>query len=139
MSISEARPDRLESSSRVFRTPPRHSTYKPFGAIVITRPQFLSMQDHSFRVYTLNPEVVASYAKGSAVEKMWLTFTEPPPKDSRVREDIRVINNVNELRVRSTNPNGSFNKPKGTSENWWIESESGNEFYISSDMWTRIP
>jgi len=125
---------RSEHSSRFSRAPPRNQDCKPFGATIITRPQFLSMQDDNFRVYTLNPEIIKSYTKDTTIEKALIPFLEPPH-----RGDIRILQDVNEVRIRNTSSQVSLGRPKGTCENWWMENESGNEFFVVSDMWKRVP
>lgn len=108
---------------------------RTFGAIIVTKPFTNVTRTDYFRTYTINPSVV----------KTWL---DSNPCHNRLaksvtgcrigQEDVRVIYNVNEFRVRIA-PDRQPPATRGINELWWLENESGNEFHLTTDLWTRSP
>jgi len=105
---------------------------KPFGAIIITRPQFAIPQLSIFRVYTINPGIVKSYLGPTPSVQTLIKCTTAADSTS----DIRLLYNVNELRIRNSSIS---THSKGVAELWWTEAESGNEFLLAADAWTQAP
>lgn len=103
---------------------------KPFGAIIISRSEYLNCMD-TYKAYIMNPEVIKSYAnKTSAIGLLQLIESAASPNS-------RILDCVNEIRIRNTNMQLVQNRFNESSSQWWLESQSGNEFIISSDLWSK--
>lgn len=102
---------------------------KPFGVFVITRSRMREQQFGHFKVYACNPGIVNE----------WLGTTFVPATSS---DQVPVtcstwgaqeIDNVNDFRIRTGAIHHNYFS-NGACENWWIESGSGNEFRVSTDL-----
>jgi hypothetical protein len=108
---------------------------RSFGAIVITKP-FNDLNIHDqFRIYTLNPDVVKSWAGPELqVDQITACASQSVPPSA----DIRLLYNVNEFRIRRT-PNRQYDYSRGLNELWWVENDSGNELMATTDLWKHAP
>jgi len=105
---------------------------KSFGAIVISRPYFSTRELNKFRIYTVNPGIVQSWFRdGRNAEER---IKECIPDKNLPDSDVRLLYNVNELRVR-TPTQLVRSTTNGSADLSWIETGSGNEFLIQSDLW----
>lgn len=110
----------------------RSDGVKPFGAIVITRPEYLSCTD-TLRIYILNPEIVKTYTNQVPRGDISCLLQSPTAPDTRV------LRNVNELRIRNTYLQGVQGNTREASNHWWVENQSGNEFSVYTDLWSSTP
>lgn len=107
---------------------------RTFGAIIVTRPHFDQHRLNHFRVYTINPGIIKSWLGPSGSRRLneCVPTCEPPA------DDIRLLYNVNEVRIRLT-PQRQKNSSRGGADLVWTEAGSGNEILISSDLWASVP
>ena len=119
-----------EGTSVVSDAALRFGTIKPFGAIIFSRPEYFSCTS-TIRAYVFNPEIVKTYTDQVSLKGISHLL------DDKNYTDVKTLRNVNELRVRNSYLQSIQKEIKEANTRWWTESQSGNEFTISADLWSN--
>lgn len=106
----------------------RKSSPKAFGIILVTRP----VDELSpFKTYMINPDIVKTWLSPEVEIEQLIKKTK---SSNSSNEEMKLIYNANEVSVRNKFSQANFD-PTGVSELWWTENKSGNEFFVSTDLW----
>lgn len=114
------------------------SSQQPFGALIITRPNFFKHDIDTFHVCAANPAIVKKWL-GSSPDPVKLLMSSLAPKNYRMPKSSinKTIQDVHELTIRSTPARMATEKDgKGFATLCWNETNSGNEFIIQTSVWT---
>ena len=127
------------TNQRAFHGPPqtmksmmieieKKSSPKAFGIILVTRP---IDEISPFKTYMINPDIVKTWLSPEIeIEQL----VRKAKSSNSLNEEMKFIYNANEVSIRNKFSQASFD-PTGVSELWWTEKKSGNEFFVSTDLW----
>ena len=126
--------------------PPAHL---PFGALVVTRPYYSKGDLDSYRVYSVNPEVVQAWLRPNPIQKIMDNLI--PVYDAAHSNGAhysttrggspytgphRAFHDVHELNIRSMAPTVITDRVRrGVARLDWSEVESNTHFCISTAVW----
>ena len=109
----------------------KRSNPKAFGMILVTQPTGEALP---FNTYLINPDIVKTWLNPEiGIDQLMKQSKKPDVRNG----EMKLIYNANEVSVRNIISKASFNST-GVSELWWTEEKSGNEFFVSTDLWHKI-
>ena len=126
--------------------PPDHL---PFGALVITRPYYPKGDLDSYRVHSINPEVIQAWLKPNPIQKIMdhiVPVYDTAHSNGAYQATIqggfqntgphRTFHDVHELQIRSLAPSVVNDRGRrGVARLDWSEAESNTHFCVSTAVW----
>ena len=111
------------------------ASVSPFGAIIISRPQYPFGDLSVLNVHTFNPEVVRDWLQTKPIPKFQKIISSNRP--SLDAASHRVFNSVHNLSIRSNaSQAASEREGNGLATYQWIEPTSGTYFHTQAPLWS---
>ena len=111
------------------------ASVSPFGAIIISRPQYPLGDLSVLNVHTFNPEVVCDWLQTKPIPKFHKIISSNRP--SLDTASHRVFNSVHNLSIRyNASQAASEREGNGLATYQWIEPTSGTYFHTQAPLWS---
>jgi hypothetical protein len=108
----------------------------PFGAIIISRPQYPLGDLSVLNVHTFNPEVVCDWLQTRPIPRFHKSISTNKPS-SLDTASHRIFNSVHNLSIRSNaSQAASEQEGNGLATYQWIEPTSGTYFHAQAPLWS---
>ena len=112
------------------------ASVSPFGAIIISRPQYPFGDLSVLNVHTFNPEVVCDWLQTKPIPRFHKNISSNKPS-SLDAASHRVFNSVHNLSIRSNaSQAASEREGNGLATYQWIEPTSGTYFHTQAPLWS---